>query len=184
MGRIRPRTSILALTLGLVVLAGPASAVERGPSTPAERKKAVEITRRLERAPLAPKANDDRIWLLKWINDIPDIMVRTCSGLLDPLPADDGEKFGRKLFAQSMFGMAAYMIENPAKKNDWVAVQTAGIESTLKTYEVLVKAKPAMRWEELDRLIQVRDQGRLSDLVEAQLEGCGEEVPPGPDDAI
>jgi len=165
-------------------LAASAAAAERGPSTAAERRWAVETTRRLERAPLAAKANDDRIKLLKWINDIPDIVVRTCSGLLDTLPADDGEKFGRKLFAQSMFGMTAYMIEHPARKNDWVAVQTAGIESTLKTYEVLVKARPSMRWEELDRLIAVRDQGRLADLVESQLEGCGDEQPPGPGEAI
>lgn len=167
-----------------VALAAPALAAERGPSTKAERRRAVEITRRLERAPLAPNANADRIWLLRWINDIPDIVVRTCSGLLDTLPADDGEKFGRKLFAQSMFGMTAYMIEHPAKKNEWVAVQTAGIESTLKAYEALLKAKPGMRWEELDRLMMVRDQGRLPDLVENQLEGCGEEHAPGPGEAI
>ncbi len=174
-----------ALAFFLVTgLAAPALAAERGPSTAAERRRAVEITRRLERAPLAAKANADRIWLLKWINDIPDIVVRTCAGLLDGLPADDGGKFGRKLFAQSMFGMTAYMIEHPAKRNDWVAVQTAGIESTLKAYEVLVKAKPAMRWEELDRLLSVRDQGRLAELVEAQLEGCGDEHPPGPGEAI
>lgn len=174
---------ILAAVLAVTV-AVPALAAERGPSTPAERRKAVELTRKLERAPLAATANDDRIWLLKWVNDIPDIMVRTCSGLLDPLPADDGEKFGRKLFAQSLFGMTAFMIQHPAKKNDWVAVQTAGIESTLKAYEALLEARPRMRWEELDRLIAVRDQGRLAELVESQLEGCGDEMPPGPGDAI
>jgi hypothetical protein len=41
-----------------------------------------------------------------------------------------------------------------------------------------------MRWEELDRLIVIRDQGRLPELVEAQLEGCGDEQPPGPGEAI
>ncbi len=181
------RRTTCARTLAIFLaaaLAAPAPAAERGPSTAAERRRAVEITRRLERAPLSAAANADRIWLLKWINDIPDIVVRTCSGLLDTLPADDGEKFGRKLFAQSMFGMTAYMIEHPARRSDWVAVQTAGIESTLKAYEALVKAKPGMRWEELDRLIAVRDQGRLAELVENQLEGCGEEHPPGPGEAI
>jgi hypothetical protein len=175
------RTFALAATL---TAAAPTLAADHGPSTPADRKKAVDITRRLERAPLAATANDDRIWLFKWIDAVPDITVRSCAGLLDGLPGDDQNKFGRKLYAQSMFGMAAFMIENPGKKNDWVAVQTAGIESTLKAYEVLVKAKPSMRWEELDRLILARDQGRLPDVVESQLEGCGDEHAPGPGDAI
>ncbi len=183
MARPCPRPRLLALGLALA-LAAPAVAAERGPSTAAERRRAVEITRRLERAPLAAGANADRIWLLKWIHDIPDIVVRTCSGLLDTLPADDGQKLGRKLFAQSMFGMTAYMIEHPSRKGDWVAVQTAGIESTLRAYEALLKVKPGVRWEELDRLIVIRDQGRLPDLVESQLEGCGDEQPPGPGEAI
>ena len=50
-----------------LILALPGLAAARGPSTPAERKKAVETTRRLERSPLAPNADADRKWLLKWI---------------------------------------------------------------------------------------------------------------------
>jgi hypothetical protein len=177
------RRALFAATLAMA-LAASALAAERGPSTPAERKKAVEVTRRLERTPLAPSANADRIWLLKWIGDIPDIMVRSCSGLLDSLPADDGEKYGRKLYAQSMFGMTAFMIENPKQKNDWVAVQTAGIESTLKAYQSLLAVKPAARWDVLDMLIEARDQGSLAEVVEEKLDGCGDERSPGPGDAI
>jgi len=168
---------ILALTL-----ATPAGA--RGPSTPAERRRAVEVTRRLERSPLAPNADADRKWLLKWIVDIPDINVKGCSGPLDALVQDDGTRHGKALYAQSMFGMTAFMIENPRKKNDWVAVQTAGVESTLRAYQALVQSDPEARWEELDTLLEARKQGKLRDLVEQAMEGCGEDRPPGPGDAI
>jgi hypothetical protein len=175
------RRTLAALALALAFTA---HAADRGPSTAAERRRAVETTRRLEKAPLAPNANGDRKWLLQWINDIPDITVRTCSGLLDTLAGDDEGKFGRKLFAQAMFGMTAFMIENPAKKDDWVAVQTAGVESTLRAYQSLVQAKPEARWELLDRLLAAQKQGQLGDVVENALEGCGDERPPGPGDAI
>ncbi len=175
-----------AITAGALALAFvlPARAADRGPSTPAERKRAVEVTKRLEKFPLAANANSDRVWLMKWINDIPDITVRTCGGLLDPLAVDEDAKYGRKLYAQSMFGMTAFMIENPQRKDDWVAVQTAGVESTLKAYQSLLQAKPDARWDVLDKLLTAQKEGTLNDVVENALDGCGDERPPGPGDAI
>ncbi len=171
-----------ALTL---ILAVPALAAARGPSTPAERRKAVETTRRLERSPLAPGANADRKWLLKWIVDIPDINVKGCSGPLDALVADqDGSRHGRQLYAQAMFGMTAFMIEHPRQKDDWVAVQTAGVESTLRAYQSLVATDPETRWDELDTLLEARRQGKLREIVEKTMEGCGDERAPEPGDAI
>jgi len=171
-----------ALTL---ILALPALAAARGPSTPAERKKAVETTRRLERYPLAPDADAQRKWLLKWIVDIPDINVRGCSGPLDALAGDEqGNRHGRQLYAQSMFGMTAFMIEHPRQKDDWLSVQTAGVESTLRAYQALISQDPDARWEELDTLIQARRQGKLRELLEKTMEGCGDERPPAPGDAI
>ncbi len=187
---MQPKGPALRRTLGAfalafaVALASDARATDRGPSTPTERKRAVDITRRLEKAPLAPSANADRMWLMNWINDIPDITVRTCSGPLDQLRVDDAAKYGRKLYAQTMFGMTAFMIEHPAKKDDWVAVQTAGVESMLRAYQSLVQAKPSARWEVLDRLLVAQKEGALPDMVENTMEGCGDERAPGPGDAI
>jgi hypothetical protein len=178
------RRFALAGALALI-LAAPALSAARGPSTPAERKKAVETTRRLERFPLAPNADADRKWLLKWIVDIPDINVRGCSGPLDALVQDeDGGRHGRQLYAQSMFGMTAFMIEHPRQKDDWLAAQTAGVESTLRAYQSLVAVDPDTRREELDTLLEARRQGKLRDIVEKMMEGCGDERAPEPGDAI
>lgn len=144
------KQAALAGPLALFLLAVPALAGARGPSTPAERRKAVETTRQLERFPLAPGANGSRMWLLKWIVEIPDINVRGCSGPLDALVQEGAGRHGRALYAQAMFGMTAFLIENPGRKDDWLAVQLAGMESTLRTYQALLAAEPASRWEELD----------------------------------
>ncbi len=160
------------------------AAAERGPSTPTERTRAVETTHRLERDPLGPGARQDRRWLIQWIVEIPDIEVRGCAGPLDALKEDDGRRYGKVLYVQSMFGMAAFLIEHPRDKSDWVAVQLAGVESVLKAYRALLGADPAARWKELDLLTEARRQGKLREVIEETMEGCGDERVPAPGDPI
>jgi hypothetical protein len=178
------RRSFLALAALLALSVAPALADARGPSTPAERKRAIDVTRKLEQQPLGKDANAERRWLLQWIVEIPDIHVNGCSGPLDALAQDqEGERHGRLLWVQSMFGMAAFQVQHP-KEKDWVAIQTAGIESALRAYRSLLRAEPNARWEELDALLAAAKAGQLEAVVEKTMEGCGDEHGPGPGDAI
>jgi hypothetical protein len=174
------------LAAAVVLLCAPALADARGPSTVAERKKAVELTRKLEKQPLARSSNQDRAWLVEFIVEAPDFEVKSCSGPLDVLAKDEENPYARILYVQSVFGMAAFMFENPKKAEDWAAVQTAGIESTLRAYESLQKADPDSRWKELDRLDAARGKGKLRALVEKEMAKCGtgEDEGPAPSDAI
>jgi hypothetical protein len=175
----------LAATLAALLALAPSLAAARGPSTPAERRRAIETTRRLEREPLGQGAAGDRRWLLQWIVQIPDVSVRNCSGPLDALAQDeDGGRYGKQLYAQSVFGMAAFLIENPKKGGDWVAVQTAGVESVLRAYRSLLRKAPAAHWEELDALLTIQRQGKLAGVLEEAMEGCGDPQAPAPGDAI
>lgn len=176
---------ILAAALALAVLA-PATAGARGPSTPEERKRAVETTRKLEKEPLARSAMDARKWLFQWIVDIPDINVRSCASPIDALRESEDDPYAQLLYVQSVFGMAAFQIENPKKESDWVAVQTAGIESVLKAYDSMRKADSELRYKELDRLEKARKDGKLAALVKKEMASCGnpDEMGPAPSDAI
>ncbi len=178
---------VRALTLALLALAVPHATLARGPSTPEERKRAVQTTRRLEREPLSRSSMEARRWLFQWIVDIPDIQVTSCKGPLDPLQEDE-EGYGQILYVQSVFGMAAFLIEHPAKKDDWVAVQTAGIESVLRAYESIRKADSEARSKELDRLVSAQKAGKLGALVKKEMAVCGkpesERMGPAPRDAI
>ncbi len=161
------RAALLALLVP--VLAG--AAPKRGPSTPAERKRALEVTRRLEKDPFGKGSGADRRWLFQWIIEVPDLAVTSCNGPLDPLVEDeDRDRHGRELYAQSVFGMAAFMIEHPDRKEEWVSVQKAGIESVLKAYRAMLKRNEDARWPELDDLEKARKAGRLADLVREEVE--------------
>lgn len=174
----------VAAALALALLS-PAAALARGPSTPEERKRAVETARRLEREPLARSATEARKWLFQWIVEIPDIHVTSCSGPLDPLVKDDEDGWAQILWVQSVFGMTAFLVENPKKAGDWAAVQTAGIASVLRAYESLRRADSEARWEALDRLLAAEKAGKLRALVEKEMASCGEEgMGPAPRNAI
>ena len=177
-----------ALAAAALLLCAPALAGARGPSTEAERKRAVEITRKLERQPLARSTGPDRAWLLEFIVEAPDFEVRGCSGPLDVLAKDEEGPYAKLLYVQSVFGMAAFLFEHPKEAQDWAAVQTAGIESTLKAYESVLKADPDAHWKELDRLLTARDAKKLRALVEKEMAACGkgegDEGGPAPRDAI
>jgi len=173
----------LAVALALPLLA-PTPARARGPSTSEERKRAVETTRKLESEPLARSAQESRRWLFQWIVEIPDIQVTSCKGPLDALLEDEEGAYGELLYLQAVFGMAAYLIEHP-KASDWVTVQTAGMESTLKAYQSILRADSESHWDVLDRLLAARKAGKLRSLVQKQM-SCDAEagMGPAPRDAI
>jgi hypothetical protein len=151
------------------------------PSTPSERKRAVAVTRRLEKDPLGKGTKADRRWLLEWIVAVPDIQVKSCSGPLDALLERDKPR-GRELYAQSVFGMAAYQIEHPGKKPEDPAVQLAGVQSTLKMYQALRALDSTAQWSELDELLAAQKAGKLAGVVKEATD-CGESGPV-PQDAI
>jgi hypothetical protein len=175
---------VLAAVLAAAVLA-PAAAHARGPSTPEERKKAVETTRKLEKQPLARSAMESRKWLFQWIVEIPDINVSSCPGPLDVLREQEDDAYAQMLYLQSVFGMAAFLVENPKKKDDWVAVQTAGVESVLRAYDSMKKSDSELSWKELDRLEKARKAGKLAELVKKETKCSGpDDMGPAPSDAI
>ena len=136
----------------------------RGPSTPEERAKVVELTRSLERDPLAETARGTRQWLLEWTTEVPDLSVKLCADLLGPA-LDDKYPYSGEVNLQMVFSAAAFVIEHPDKAKSDIAMYTAGAEGALRVYEVLVKSKPEAKLAFLDDLVAKRDHGELQDHV-------------------
>ncbi len=168
------RTLLAAAAAAALALLAPSAAAARGASTPAERRRAVETTRKLEREPFAKTANADRRWLLQWIVEIPDINIRLCNGPLDALVEQDAPN-GRILYAQAGFGMATFIIEHPDKEKDWVGVQVAGLESVLRAYQAILRKDRSARVPALDDLEAERKGGNLRAVVTDEMKGCDPE---------
>jgi hypothetical protein len=166
----QPRTPLIFL--GLILLFSftlPARAEERGPSTAAERAKVVDLVHKLESDPLNPNAEEWRVWLAKWIDEVPDVVVPVCPGLLPQL-VHASRNYSHELAMQVVYSSAAFIVEHPRQQVDQQAVFLAGVEGALKSYEAILKVHPRARWYFLDSLIEMRNKGELKEYLRKQVD--------------
>jgi len=164
--------TISAALIGYALLLVPiaSTAADRGPSTPEERKQALEYIAHFEADPLNPALQPEKQWLTEWIIEVPDIHVNVCM-ILDKLPKGD-KKDGQTLFNAMFFSQLAFVLRNPDKQSDTLAQYQAGVEGALRVYEVLLKANPKDREPYLDDLMQRREAGTLAQFVKERAEAA------------
>jgi len=156
-----------------ILFTSAAAAADRGPSTPEERKQVLEHIHAWQADPLGSQAKDHFAYVLKWFSDVPDLTVHVCI-ILDKLPKGD-KKDASTVFAGEVMGQEAFVLENPGKSSDKLAELQAGVESALRTYELLLKANPKDRQPYLEDLIQRRDNATLAEFVKTRATaGCKE----------
>jgi len=161
---------ISAALVGCALLFVPiaSTAADRGPSTPEERKQALEYIAHFEADPLNPNLKPEIQWVVKWMMEIPDVHVDLCP-ILDKLPKGD-KKDGQTLFTAMVLAQTAFVLENPDRQSDTLAQYQAGVEGVLRIYELLLKANPKDRQPYLDELIQRREAGTLAQFVKERAE--------------
>jgi hypothetical protein len=148
----------------------------RGPSTRAERDRAVKVAHQLEADPLSPALRPSRDWLFRWIQAVPDISISVC---IDPAEGTGRYRYSHELLMQKMFSSAAYIIQTSARSRDDISVEEAGVEGALKAYEAIIKKDPDAHSAYWDRLLQKRAKGTLHDYVANYMESsCGSEQTP------
>jgi hypothetical protein len=67
---------------------------------------------------------------------------------------------------------AAFVIEHPEKAKDTELIYLAGVDGALNGYQVIRKKDASYRTAHLDDLIQMRDQGKLTQYVHATAKKC------------
>jgi hypothetical protein len=144
---------------------------ERGPSTPEERAKAVQIARDLEVDPLGANAKEERNWIMTWLIQVPDLSVKFCTDLLGPRP-NPQSPYWAGISTQMLFSSAAFIIENPKKAKDQQAVYLAGVDGALRSYEAILKKDPQVRWPSVEGIIELRNRGKLDDYVRQAMKKC------------
>jgi Protein of unknown function (DUF998) len=136
----------------------------RGPSTSEERAKVIELTRMLERDPLNENAAVIRQWLREWTIEVPEIRFHVCNELLSH-GIDDNYPYSREINLQTILSGAVFTLEHQDKARDDVGAYIAGVEGSLRMYEVLAKSRPGAQSAFLDGLVAMRDRGELADHV-------------------
>ena len=164
------KTSLLVVALAALCCFTPAYA-QRNPSTPEQRKQAVAMATFLETNPLDKKAKEYRSALLFFLTEAPDITVTLCSNVLGESKRLKGD-YESELFGQLAFSQGKFVIENPDKAGDEAAVQLAGVEGVLRTWQAIKAAKPKAKYPLMDELLEKQQAGTLAEHVKTGMEGC------------
>jgi hypothetical protein len=144
------------------LLIGSSAANAAGTTLEKEVEKAVRYTEELEANPMRKDAREMRQWLIQWLAETPAISVTVCD-ILGPIPGTK-VKWGPELFLQQLFGNAAYQLKNP-EKSDSISVQTAGVESLLKAYTVILAKEPGAKIPHFDKLLSKQRDGSLKSYM-------------------
>jgi hypothetical protein len=131
-------------------------------STPEERSQWVEVTRKLETAPLDDSVNKQGEVALKRLSDVHDIHVPLCPALLGEFN-DLKYKYRHEVTRQYMLASGAFIVENPDKAADTKAMNLAAVGSVLKVYSAILQQKQDAKWKPLDDLLTKQTQGKLED---------------------
>ncbi|HEX7284821.1 MAG TPA: hypothetical protein VF532_01485 [Candidatus Angelobacter sp.] len=162
-------TALLVFSLSYLVSGQSDS--QRGPSTEEERKRFIEVTRKLEQDPLDDRMRADRSWALKWLEDVPDINVNMCV----PVMGDLGRsryRYAPQLGAQFGLEMAVFLIEHPNQSGDLNAQYMAGLQGALRAYKSILKTEPMAVSAQMEALINLQDKGKLEEYVRERAKEC------------
>jgi hypothetical protein len=143
------------------------SAMAQDTSTPEERMQWVEVTHKLESAPLDDNVNKQSEAAFKRLSDVHDVHVLLCPALLSEFNGMN-YSYAHTITRQYMLASGAFQIENPDKTTDTKATALAAAESVLKTYQAILKQKPDAKAKLLDDLLKKQSQGKLKDSVQKQ----------------
>ena len=165
------KMSLLTVVLAFLCCLSSAYAQKRGPSTPEERKRTVEMATFLETNPLAKEAKDIRAALLFFLAEVPDITVSLCTDVFGESKKFKGD-YESELFGQLAYSQAKFIIEHPDKAQDEAAVQLAGVEGLLRTWQAIKAAKPKAKFPFLDELLAKQRAATLAEHVQEGMKRC------------
>ena len=133
----------------------------------------IGLTRFLEEKPMDENAPGIRALLIDWEEKSEEVVDYVCSGIFDPVPADDVPN-SSELLVQFIFGSAAHQIANPSDKGSIVPGQLAGMRSMLKAYNAFLAADPKARIPRFDELSKMDAAGTLPEyLAPIAIRECG-----------
>jgi hypothetical protein len=131
----------------------------------------IRLIGQLESDPYAKDGKDIRREVLVWLIDAPDVTVGICTNVLGDIKKLKGDD-GATLTTQLAFSQAKYILEHPDKAADKHAVNIAGVEGVLRTYDAMKRAKPKVKFAPMEQLLQLQSNGGLDAFVDSGLAQC------------
>ena len=153
--------SVLALLFLSAAPAAAQPAAKRGPSTPEERAKAVELVRVLETAPASPEAAQARQWLDAWLGEIPDLTVKYCLSLFGATKEAVTKELPRDLAMQHAYSAPHTSSRTPARVPARPRPSSPASRARSRAYKALKAEKSPDTYPLLEALLEKDRAGTL-----------------------
>jgi hypothetical protein len=173
-GSLTHRTLLSCLLAATFLSAGIAmsgQARQAQATSPETRARMIRLIGMLESDPFNPDAREQRRDVLLWLTEAPDVSVAICVNVLGDVKKLKGDE-GSALIGQFAYAQARFILENPSKAGDKLAVNVAGVEGVLATYQAMRKSKPKLTFDHLEKLSVLRAEGTLQAFIEKALANC------------
>jgi hypothetical protein len=154
----------------LFLLSGFAMAINPQVSTPAERKRALDVINKLELSPMDPSLKSEREWVFQWVK-ASDVDAMVCGSIIKPLTDLEPSPFRNALMLQNILASARYSLQHPNTK-DRVAMYEASTEGMIRAYQNLVKQDPSRKNDFMESLVQKQSSGQLISYVRQGASEC------------
>jgi carboxypeptidase Q len=154
-------------------LGAPAFAQQgRGPSTPEEQARVVQLAAAADKDPLGVMASAEGRWFEQWAEEVPDFMLGPDNGVFWIATKAAKGELKRVVRFQHTVSTAAFQIKHhiadPTKDAAQMEAKAlAGVEGLLRAYETLLASNPDNRSAKLDQAIALRNKGELAAFVKA-----------------
>ena len=125
----------------------------------------------LEKHPNDPNAREMRATVLSWLTEAPDVEVSLCGEYLD-IKKFKADEPGGELVLQQPFAEAKFILENPDKAQDALAVHLAGVEGALRTYAVMKAEDPKLNIPPMEKLVKLQAEQKLPEHVSKAMAKC------------
>jgi hypothetical protein len=163
--------SLYRLATAVLLLSTLAAAANPQTSTPAERKRALDVIDKLERSPMDPALKADREWVFHWVK-ASDVDAVVCTAIIKPLTDQKASPERNALVLQNILASARFAIDQQGKKVDRLQMYQAGIEGTLRAYSNLTASDPTKKNEFMESLLAKQKQGELVAYVRKGAAQC------------
>jgi hypothetical protein len=168
--------ALMMLLIVISQLAAPDSVIDQEKNEAARRRfygMMLDTIEMLEMEPLSEYAQEARSHVTIWIWNDPDmkLKIRYCASYLDPY-LEKYTRYMTEIYAQSLYGQAAFMVKYPEYEDDDYLVLRAGLVASLRVYQSIVSTEPEERDEYMEDLIDKYSDGKLDEFVRQHMEEC------------
>lgn len=154
-------------------LSAPAFAQQgRGPSTPQEQERIVQLAALADKDPVGAMSSAEGRWFDKWVNDVPDYQFGPDKGVFWVAMKGAKGELRPVVRFQHTISTAVYQLKNHINdpRNDPAQMEgktLAGVEGLLRAYESLLAKSEENRSAKLDEAVAIRNKGGLAAFVKA-----------------